>query len=220
MVIIAIDGPAASGKSTVAKLVASKLAYLYIDTGAMYRAVTLEWLRKYNQRSDKDKENLVAILSRLDLKLEDNSKKVYVNGEDVSDAIRANQVSNSVSYIASFKEVREKLVEMQREIAANRSVVMDGRDIGTVVFPNADLKIYMIASPQTRAERRLKDLEAKGEMIDLNTLVREIESRDKQDSERSESPLRKAPGAYEINTDKMTIEEVVAKILALSKVNL
>ncbi len=213
MVVIAIDGPAASGKSTVAKLVASKLGYLYIDSGAMYRAVTLEWLNKYGNKSADDRARLLDILSNFDLRLEDNSKRVSVNGKDVSEAIRANQVSNNVSYIASFKEVREKLVEMQREIATDRSVVMDGRDIATVVFPDAELKVYMVASPRVRAERRLKDLEAKGETVELETLVKEIEARDRQDSERSESPLRKASGAYEINTDDLTIDEVVNKII-------
>ncbi len=213
MVVIAIDGPAASGKSTVAKLVASKLGYLYIDSGAMYRAITLEWLKRYGSKSENDAERLLEILSKFNLRLEDNSKSIYLNNENISEAIRANQVSNNVSYIASFKEVRERLVEMQRKIASNRSVVMDGRDIATVVFPDAELKIYMVASPQVRAERRLKDLELKGETVDLKTLVEEIEARDKQDSERSESPLRKASGAYEINTDGLTIEEVVNKIL-------
>lgn len=213
MVVIAIDGPAASGKSTVAKLVASKLGYLYIDSGAMYRAITLEWLRNYGSKSENEAERLLEILSKFDLRLEDNSKSIYLNNENISEAIRANQVSNNVSYIASFKEVRERLVEMQRKIASNRSVVMDGRDIATVVFPDAELKIYMVASPQVRAERRLKDLELKGETVELKTLVEEIEARDKQDSERSESPLRKASGAYEINTDGLTIEEVVNKIL-------
>ncbi len=213
MVVIAIDGPAASGKSTVAKLVASKLGYLYIDSGAMYRAITLEWLRRYKEKSEDDKARLLEILSNFNLRLENNSKSVYLNNEDISEAIRANQVSNNVSYIASFKAVRDTLVEMQREIAANESVVMDGRDIATVVFPEAELKIYMVASPQVRAERRLKDLKTKGETVDLETLVKEIEARDKQDSERSESPLRKASGAYEINTDAMTIDEVVNKIL-------
>jgi cytidylate kinase len=215
MVVIAIDGPAASGKSTVAKIVASKLGYLYIDSGAMYRAVTLEWLRKYGDKSADDKARLLEILTKFDLRLEDNSKLVYLNGENISEAIRANQVSNNVSYIASFKEVRGALVDLQRKIATGRSVVMDGRDIATVVFPNAELKIYMIASSRVRALRRLKDLEAKGEVIELETLVKEIEARDKQDSERSESPLRKALGAYELDTDSLNVDEVVDKILNL-----
>ncbi len=213
MVVIAIDGPAASGKSTVAKLVASKQGYLYIDSGAMYRAITLEWLRRYKEKSTNDESRLLEILSNFNLRLEDNSKSVYLDNEDISEAIRANQVSNNVSYIASFKVVRDTLVEMQRAIAADRNVVMDGRDIGTVVFPDAELKIYMIASPRIRAERRLKDLKTKGETVNLETLVKEIEARDKQDSERAESPLRKASDAYEINTDGMTIDEVVNKIL-------
>mgnify|MGYP000476326621 CR=1 FL=1 len=216
MVVIAIDGPAASGKSTVAKIVASKLGYLYIDSGAMYRAVTLEWLERYGDKSAADDERLAEILSGMSLSLEDNSKSIYLNGKNISEAIRSNQVSNNVSYIASFKRVRNKLVEMQRDIASNRSVVMDGRDISTVVFPDAEIKIYMIASPRVRAERRLRDLKAKGELIELGTLVKEIEARDRQDSERTESPLRKAPGAYELNTDMLTIDEVVSEILKLT----
>lgn len=205
MVVIAIDGPAASGKSTIAKILASKLGYLYVDSGAMYRALTLEWLRRYGDKSSDDEAKLLEILSKFDLNLDENMRE----------AIRTNQVSNNVSYIASFKEVRKKLVEMQQKIAANRSVVMDGRDIGTVVFPDADLKIYMIASPRIRAERRLQDLQIKGETIELETLISEIEARDRQDSERVESPLRKAPEAYEINTDKLSINEVVEEILIL-----
>ncbi len=212
MTVIAIDGPAASGKSTVAKLVASKLGYLYIDSGAMYRVVTYLWLRKFAKASDADEKNLAELLKNLDLRLEENSKRVYANDEDLSEAIRANEVSRNVSYIASFKIVRERLVELQRKIAANRDVVMDGRDIGTVVFPDAALKVYMIASPRVRAQRRLKDLQSKGENIELENLIGEIEARDKLDSERKESPLRKADGAIEINTDAMTIDEVVSKI--------
>lgn len=217
--IIAIDGPAASGKSTVAKLVASKLGYLYIDTGAMYRAITLAWLEKYHSKSnlEEDEQRLVAILENFDLKLRNNSKEIILNDRDISEAIRANEISKNVSYVSSFKLVRERLVELQRKIAQAQNVVLDGRDIGTVVFPQADLKIFMIASAQVRAARRLKDLEAKGEKIALETLIQEISMRDKEDSERKESPLRKAEGAIEINTDNLTVAAVVQEILRLAR---
>lgn len=210
--IIAIDGPAASGKSTVAKLVAKQLGYLYIDSGAMYRAVTLDWLRKFKTQSKNDMQNLAELLNTMDIRLEENSKKIYLNNEDISEAIRANEVSKNVSYIASFKNVRDKLTNIQRSIAGKENVIMDGRDIGTVVFPQAELKIFMIASPRVRAERRLKDLTAKGENIQLEELIKEIETRDRLDSERELSPLKKANDAIEINTDDLTIEEVIKKI--------
>lgn len=217
MTIIAIDGPAASGKSTVAKLLAEKLKYLYIDSGAMYRAVTYRWLEevslKVKHGSSEDTELLEKIMSSIDIKLEDNSKKVIVDGHDLTDAIRTNHVSNNVSYIASFAVVREKLVDIQRKISEAISVVMDGRDIGTVVFPNADYKFFMVASARVRAERRLKDLQAKGENIDIETLTSQIEERDKKDSERDVSPLTKAKDAIEINTDDLTIDEVLELIL-------
>lgn len=207
--IIAIDGPAASGKSTVAKLVARRLAYLYIDSGAMYRAVTFEWLRRIKTKSTDDFIKLEDLLSTMDIRFEENGKKIYLNYEDVSDAIRANEVSKNVSYIASFKNVRDKLTNIQRSMASGQNVIMDGRDIGTVVFPHAEIKIFMTASAEVRAKRRLKDLQDKGENIDLDSLIKEIETRDKLDSERAISPLCKAPDAIEINTDNLSIEEVV-----------
>lgn len=216
--IIAIDGPAASGKSTIAKLVASELAILYIDSGAMYRAVTYQWLEKTNgQKSDDDETLISELLKDLKLELSENSKKIILNGHNISEKIRENIVSTNVSYIASFKEVREKLVEMQREISENQAVIMDGRDIGTVVFPNADLKIFMLASAGVRAKRRQLELEARGEEVDFQALVDQIVARDKQDSEREIAPLKKADDATEIITDDLTIEEVVQEVLKLCK---
>lgn len=219
--VIAIDGPAASGKSTVAKLIASKLAYLYVDSGAMYRAVTLLWLRllsnQASQNRERDEGLLQGILSELRMRLEDNSRTIYVNGEDVSEAIRSNLVSQNVSYIASFPEVRSRLVEIQRSISANSNVIMDGRDIGTFVFPNARLKIFLVASPEVRAQRRLAELRRRGEDINLNQLIAEIVARDKSDATREIAPLKKADDAIEINTDNFTVLEVAEKIMDLQR---
>jgi len=216
-IVIAIDGPAASGKSTIAKKLAEKLSYLYIDTGAMYRAIAFSWLETTQGQKDTDKDLVILteLLKQLDLVLENNSKIVKVNGRDLSDAIRSNQVSNYVSYIASFPVVRSRLVDIQRNIASNRSIVMDGRDIGTVVFPHAEIKIYMTASAEVRAARRFKDLEARNEPVDLQQLIEEIKSRDLQDSSRATAPLKKADDAVEINTDDLSIDQVVEKVLNL-----
>jgi CMP/dCMP kinase len=211
--IIAIDGPAASGKSTIAKLLAQSLGYLYIDSGAMYRAVTCKWLEaKQNNPDLEDLILLSQILETIEIELLDNSKQIFINGEDYSSVLRTNTVSNNVSYIASFEIVRKKLVELQRKIATGTSVVMDGRDIGTVVFPQADYKFFMVASPEVRASRRLKELKSRGEEIELETLVQQIKDRDKTDSEREISPLIKASEAIEINTDQLSIEEVLQSL--------
>ncbi len=219
---IAIDGPAASGKSTVAKRVAEKLGLLYIDTGAMYRAVTLAALEKLDPSLSKDNyadqltEDFVnSLLEGINIQLEESSKKVLLNGRDISTAIRNNLISKHVSIVASYKAVRDRLVALQREIAQGKSVIMDGRDIGTVVFPNAGLKVFMVASAQVRAERRFKELHARGETVALESLVKEIETRDRLDSTRKEAPLVKASDAVEINTDGLNIEQVVDRILNL-----
>jgi cytidylate kinase len=212
--VIAIDGPAASGKSTIAKLLAQKLGYLYVDSGAMYRAITYKWLEEKQKDIEQDDELLLAsILDSIEIELRDSSKQVLINGKDFSSQIRSNNVSNHVSYIASFDMVRKKLVELQREIAIGSSVVMDGRDIGTVVFPDANYKFFMVASPEVRASRRLKELESRGEKIDLETLVQQIKDRDKTDSEREISPLVQADEAIEINTDNLSIDEVLDSLI-------
>lgn len=221
---IAVDGPAASGKSTVAKLVAAKLGMLYIDTGAMYRAVTLAALEALDPSLSKDNytdeltESFVSsLLPTLNIEFEAGTKNVLLNGKDVSKAIRNNLISKHVSVVASYKAVRDRLVALQREIAQGQSVIMDGRDIGTVVFPNADLKIFMIASARVRAERRLKELRSRGDNISLDSLVKEIEERDHLDSTRKEGPLVKAKDAVELDTDELNINQVVNKILDLVK---
>ncbi len=221
--IIAIDGPAGSGKSTIAKLLSEKLAYQYIDTGAMYRAVTLALLRhkgfidlSLNEKLlDKDVDAILAaqILSNLEIKLD--GKKVFLNGTDLSDEIRSPLVSNNVAQVAAMRVVREDLVSKQRLMGNLGNCVMDGRDIGTVVFPQAELKVFLTASARVRAERRMKDFIKQGVEIDIESLTADIALRDKQDSEREISPLVKASDAIEIISDNFSIDEVLQKIIDL-----
>lgn len=222
--IIAIDGPAASGKSTVAKIIAQKLGYLYVDSGSMFRVVTFLWL-EYLQANNLliNKTNnasnaliLDKLLETLEIDLKDNSKEVFANGRNLSTEIRNNLISQNVSYIASFMQVRNKLLFLQRKLAEKNNVIMDGRDIGTVVFPQADLKIFLTASPEIRARRRFDELVARGENIDLVKLVEEIKQRDQLDSTRDIAPLKKADSAHEINTDNFTIDQVAEKIIELA----
>ena len=204
---IAIDGPAAAGKSTIAKRVAKKLQFLYIDTGAMYRAVTLYVL----EHGDKIIEN---ISEHIDITFGINDE-VYLNGTDVSKEIRSPEVTNSVSRVSAIGEVRAYLVGMQRKISRTDSVVMDGRDIGTTVLPDAEVKIFMQASPEVRAKRRLLEETARGNTIDLQTLTDEIIRRDQIDSTREISPLVQADDAILLDTSYLSIEEAEDKIIQL-----
>ena len=204
---IAIDGPAAAGKSTIAKRVAKKLEYLYIDTGAMYRAVTL-YVLEHGDEIIQDISNHIHITFG-------TSDEVYLNDKDVSKEIRSPEVTNNVSRIAAIGEVRTYLVDMQREISRTSSVVMDGRDIGTTVLPDAEVKIFMQASPKVRAERRLLEETARGNNIDLETLTAEIIRRDEIDSTRKISPLVKAEDAVLLDTSHLSIEEAETKIIQL-----
>ena len=204
---IAIDGPAAAGKSTIAKRVAKKLEYLYIDTGAMYRAVTL-YVLEHGDEIIQDISNHIHITFG-------TSDEVYLNDKDVSKEIRSPEVTNNVSRIAAIGEVRTYLVDMQRKISRTSSVVMDGRDIGTTVLPDAEVKIFMQASPKVRAERRLIEETARGNNIDLETLTAEIIRRDEIDSTRKISPLVKAEDAVLLDTSHLSIEEAEAKIIQL-----
>lgn len=206
---IAIDGPAGSGKSTVAKEIANRLNILYLDTGAMYRAVTHIVLSQ--GQSAQDSEVLKKVVDQIEMELTPNH--VFVNGKDISEAIRTPSVSQNVSFVAMDAYVREKMVELQKKIAGDQSVVMDGRDIATHVLPNADFKFFLVASSEERAKRRQSELSKKGYDISLETLIDEIDRRDKLDSEREVSPLRQADDAIRVDTTDMTIEEVIGFIL-------
>ena len=208
--IVAIDGPAATGKSTSAKKVSRELGFTHLDTGAMYRCVTLSVLR--NQITLDNENALSQLLNELDIRLEklDDELVVYLNGEDVSDEIRKAEVTSYVSTVSALSQVRNALVRIQRDIAKNQDCVVEGRDIGTIVFPDAEFKFFLVADDFVRARRRQLDLIAIGEEKSIAVLVQEIRQRDFLDSERSNSPLRKADDAIEIDTSKMTFDEQVA----------
>ncbi|RST58214.1 (d)CMP kinase [Siminovitchia terrae] len=214
---IAIDGPAAAGKSTVAKIVAEKLSYIYIDTGAMYRAVTYKALMEGTDIHDE--ESLFRLLkgTTIDLVQESGLQTVFLDGKDVTKEIRNSNVTNNVSTVAAHGAIREEMVYRQRELGKRGGVVMDGRDIGTKVLPDSELKVFLLASVDIRAERRHKENVEKGYPSDLAQLKEEIMLRDKNDTEREVSPLVKAENAIEIDTSTLSIEEVVAHIIALAK---
>lgn len=213
---IAIDGPASAGKSTVAKIIAHKLSFTYIDTGAMYRACTV--LAKENKIDYGNEAAILAIVdhNKIELKSIDGEQKVFAGKDDITQAIRMPEISANVSQVAALSGVREKMVSLQRQMAGKMNVVMDGRDIGTTVLPHAEVKIFLIASAHSRAQRRMLDLKQRGIKSDqtLQEIEKSIEKRDYKDSHRSISPLKKAPDAVEIDTTKMNIEQVVDAILA------
>lgn len=215
MMQIAIDGPAGSGKSTIAKLVATKLGYIYCDTGAMYRTATVMALRLGLALDDEDA--IMAHLRALDITFKPSAdgQLVFMDGEDVTLAIREPETTNNVSQVAALPAVREEMVRRQRDIAASNNIVMDGRDIGTTVLPNAQVKVFMVASVEARAARRHKENVEKGIMTPVATLEKEIAERDRKDSSRAVSPLRKAADAVEIDSTRMTIDEEVNQIIAL-----
>ena len=206
--IVTVDGPAGSGKSTIAKLIAKKYNLTYLDTGAMYRMIAL-YVIKHNIDLE-DKKAIADMLERVDLDIEGD--KFYLDGEDVTEMIRTPEVNKIVSPVAAIKEVRQKLVEMQRAISKGKRTILDGRDIGTAVFPKADVKIFLIASPEVRALRRLKEYEQKGVKTTYEEVLESIKERDHIDSTRKESPLVKAEDAHEVDSSKMTIDKVVDKI--------
>ena len=211
---IAIDGPSASGKSTVAKLIAKKLNFTYIDTGAMYRAFTLAVIEaNLDPKSEKESDSLIGKISISF----DEVNHITLNDVDVSQRVRENDVANNVSYIASYKNIRLHLVDLQRKIAENKSVVMDGRDIGTYVLPNADLKIYQVATAEERAKRRYKENLEKGIETTYENCLKNINTRDYIDSHRSFCPLHPAEDSVEVNTTNMSIEEVVDTIINIAK---
>lgn len=211
---IAIDGPAGAGKSTIAKKIAEALSIEYIDTGAMYRALTLKVLKlKLNPQI---KEDVVSILESTSIDFKNNN--IFLDGRNVEEEIRNNAISQNVSYIAKIKEVREVMVKSQQNLSKTKSVIMDGRDIGTVVLPQADYKFFITASVEERSRRRYNELIKKGEQnISFKEIKKEIENRDKIDSNREVSPLIQAEDAYLIDTTHMSIDEVVEKILTVIK---
>ena len=216
-ITIAIDGPAASGKSTTAKLVAHKLGYLHIDTGAMYRAITLKALDEKIDLNDKKEIVRLAQTSTIRLEVKDSTTNVFLDGTEVTNRIRTQLVNRSVSTVSSYKGVRDVMVLEQQKMAVSGGVVLEGRDIGTVVLPGAELKIFMIASVEERARRRKKDLAQVGIEANRDDLIKEIDARDQKDSTREASPLRKAPDAIELDTSNLTIEEQVDFILRRAK---
>lgn len=215
-ICIAIDGPAAAGKSTVAKLVAEKLGYIYVDTGAMYRGLTYKALEENCDLENEDK--LMEILEKVDIILQpsDGGQLVFVNGKNVTFEIRSAEVTNSVSIVSKHKRVRQEMVNRQKNFALNGGVVMDGRDIGTHVLPQAEVKVFLLATVEERANRRHLENLKKGFPSDFEKLKEEISYRDKLDSEREFAPLRKAEDAVEIDTTSMTIEGVVEQIYSLA----
>lgn len=214
-IVIAIDGFSSCGKSTFAKAIASRLGYIFIDTGAMYRAVTLYALQQGAIRSGiVDNDAVVALLNDVEITFRFNPQRgasdIYVNGDLAEGKIRSIEVSNCVSSVSSIREVREKLVAMQQQMGRDRGVVMDGRDIGTVVFPDAELKIYMTADARVRAERRYAELKAKGDDVTMEEILENVISRDNADMTRAISPLRRADDAIELDNSYMSVEEQMA----------
>ena len=209
---IAVDGPAGAGKSTIAKLVAKELGFVYVDTGAMYRAMALYFLRK--GVDPKEAEEIGRSCPEVDvtIRYQEGVQQVLLNGEDVSGLIRTEEVGNMASAVSGYMPVREKLVELQKQLAAKENVIMDGRDIGTCVLPEADVKIFLTASVETRALRRYKELEEKGVSCDLEEIKKDIKERDERDCTRKIAPLRQAEDAVLIDSSDMTIEEVVKAI--------
>ena len=218
--IIAIDGPAASGKSTSAKLLANELGYLYLDTGAMYRCVAFSILENKIDISNQDSLTKFLKNFEIDLKKTNNNLSFFVNGKNVTIKIRKSDVSQKVSEVSAIPIIREYMVRIQRSFTKNNSCVMEGRDIGTVVFPNAEFKFFFIASDEVRAKRRQLELESLGEKKSLVNLMHEIKKRDKFDSERGHSPLRKAFNAIEVDTTNMTIDEQVNFMLRKIKLKI
>ncbi|EJF1316300.1 (d)CMP kinase [Staphylococcus pseudintermedius] len=210
---IALDGPAAAGKSTIAKRVAAQLGMIYVDTGAMYRAITYYYLNNKERFTD-----FTSLISEIDLRLgydAEKGQRVFLNDNDVTDFLRENDVTQNVSYVSSIKEVRQFLVQVQQKLAADKGIVMDGRDIGTTVLPDAEVKVYMIASVEERAERRYKDNQERGIESSIEQLKKDIAERDVYDMNREISPLKKAEDAIEIDTTGLSIEQVTDKILSL-----
>lgn len=215
---VAVDGPSGAGKSTLARKAAAALGYLYVDTGAIYRTVALSAVRRGIDPADGVK--IVPILGELDIRLEyagDGLQHMYLNGEDVSQAIRVHEISQHASTVSAIPEVRAFLLELQRDLARKNNVIMDGRDIGTVVLPEAQVKIFLTASPESRAQRRHLELQQRGQDTDFDTVLRDIIRRDEQDTNRPIAPLRQAEDAVLLDTTHLDLEQSLQAILNIIK---
>lgn len=214
---IAIDGPAGAGKSTIAKKIAKELGYVYVDTGAMYRALAIHFLKEGLQPEDTEKIKVACKNAVVTLQYEDGVQQVYLNGENVTSMLRQEAVGNMASVSSAIPDVRAQLLELQRDLARTQDVVMDGRDIGTNILPNADVKVYLTASVEERARRRYKELQEKGVECNLEDIAHDIEERDTRDMNREIAPLKQAEDATFVDSSDMSIEEVVETIINLCK---
>lgn len=216
-IVIAIDGPAASGKSTTARLVAERLGYLHVDTGAMYRALALKVLERGISLTDVDAINKLIAETEITLKPLNNEIRTYLDGADVTERIRSLEVDKAASVVSTIRTVREAMVEKQRRLGQDGGIVLEGRDIGTVVFPNAELKIFLTANLEERAARRQRELKERGKEVELSVLRNEIAERDRKDATRDASPLVKSPDAIEVDTSELSIEEQVEIVVREAK---
>lgn len=214
---VAIDGPAGAGKSTIAKKIAKEMGFIYVDTGAMYRALAIHFLKKGLKPEDTEEIKKACKDAAVSLQYEDGVQQVYLNGENVTTMLREEKVGNMASVSSAIGEVRAQLLELQREMARTNDVVMDGRDIGTHILPNANVKVYLTASVEERARRRFVELQEKGVACDLNEIAHDIAERDYRDMNREIAPLKQAEDAVLIDSSNMTIEEVVQAIISLCK---
>lgn len=209
---VAIDGPAGAGKSTIAKLVAKEKGYIYVDTGAMYRGLAIHFLNRGIDPEDRDAVAEACRDAKVTIGYEDGVQQIYLNGENVTSMLRTEETGNMASKTSAIPEVREKLLELQRSLAREKDVIMDGRDIGTNILPDADVKIYLTASVETRARRRYDELREKGEDCSLEEISRDIKERDERDMTREIAPLKKADDAVLVDSSDMTIQQVVDEI--------
>ncbi len=214
---VAIDGPSGAGKSTIAKLVAKEKGYIYVDTGAMYRALAVYFLEKGIAPEDRAGIIAAAGEAEVSIRYEEGVQQVYLNGENISSKLRAEEVGNMASKTSIIPEVRERLLELQRSLAREKDVIMDGRDIGTNILPGADVKIYLTASVETRARRRYEELIEKGAACDYQEIAKDIQERDDRDMNREVAPLKQAEDAVLVDSSDMTIAEVVEKIAGLCR---
>ncbi len=214
---VAIDGPAGAGKSTIAKLVAEEKGFIYVDTGAMYRGLAIHFLDRGIQAEETDKVIEACKDADVKIRYEDGVQQVFLNGTNITGRLRNEAVGQMTSKCSVIPEVRAKLLDLQRDLARTQDVIMDGRDIGTCVLPDADVKVYLTASVETRAKRRYDELTAKGEACDLDEIARDIKERDERDMNRETAPLRQAEDAVLVDSSDMTIEEVVKEIAGLCR---